>query len=146
MHAANGIHRIDMRALRTEEVLPSISLKNAVVVLRPTESSITPLTNRDVLPPSRQIYQNVLTYSLNLTKHQEFSLHAPLFSSVLYESEFESQFWMIFDKNCMMVGSGDAYSNGNFIKLEKGEYTIRLQVSLLVRIFNIHTYCNHQKI
>ncbi|XP_055686753.1 tripeptidyl-peptidase 2 [Lutzomyia longipalpis] len=128
MHAANGIHRIDMRALRTEEVLPSISLKNAVVVLRPTESSITPLTNRDVLPPSRQIYQNVLTYSLNLAKHQEFSLHAPLFSSVLYESEFESQFWMIFDKNCMMVGCGDAYSHGNFIKLEKGEYTIRLQI------------------
>ncbi|GAB0096149.1 Tripeptidyl-peptidase 2 [Sergentomyia squamirostris] len=128
MHAANGVHRIDMRALRTEEVLPSITLKNAIVVLRPNESSITPLTERDVLPPSRQIYQNLLTYSLNLTKHQEFSLHAPMFSSVLYESEFESQFWMIFDKNCMMVGCGDAYSNGNFIKLEKGEYTIRMQV------------------
>uniref|UniRef100_A0A1B0GJ21 Tripeptidyl-peptidase 2 n=1 Tax=Lutzomyia longipalpis TaxID=7200 RepID=A0A1B0GJ21_LUTLO len=137
-NGSNGIHRIDMRALRTEEVLPSISLKNAVVVLRPTESSITPLTNRDVLPPSRQIYQNVLTYSLNLAKHQEFSLHAPLFSSVLYESEFESQFWMIFDKNCMMVGCGDAYSHGNFIKLEKGEYTIRLQVPPKEKInFNI---------
>ncbi|XP_059614675.1 tripeptidyl-peptidase 2 [Phlebotomus argentipes] len=128
MHAANGIHRIDIRALKVEEILPSICLKNAVAVLRPTESSITPLTARDVLPPSRQIYQNVLTYSLNLTKHQEFSLHAPLFSNVLYESEFESQFWMIFDKNCMMVGCGDAYSYRNFIKLEKGEYTIRLQV------------------
>uniref|UniRef100_A0A7G3B1B0 Putative tripeptidyl-peptidase 2 n=1 Tax=Lutzomyia longipalpis TaxID=7200 RepID=A0A7G3B1B0_LUTLO len=137
-NGSNGIHRIDMRALRTEEVLPSITLKNAVVVLRPTESSITPLTNRDVLPPSRQIYQNVLTYSLNLAKHQEFSLHAPLFSSVLYESEFESQFWMIFDKNCMMVGCGDAYSHGNFIKLEKGEYTIRLQVPPKEKInFNI---------
>ncbi|XP_058831362.1 tripeptidyl-peptidase 2 [Topomyia yanbarensis] len=128
MHSANGIHRIDLTTLSLEEVLPSVSLKSAVIVLKPSDTKITPLTARDVLYPGRQIYQNVLTYNLHLNKSQEVAFHAPLFSSVLYESEFESQFWMIFDSNKMMVGCGDAYSNDNYLKLEKGDYTVRLQV------------------
>ncbi|XP_053683189.1 tripeptidyl-peptidase 2 [Sabethes cyaneus] len=128
MHSANGIHRIDLTTLSTEEVLPSVSLKSAMMVLKPSDSKITPLSERDVIHPGRQIYQNVLSYSLHLNKSQEVAFYAPLFSSVLYESEFESQFWMIFDANKMMVGCGDAYSNSNYLKLEKGDYTIRLQV------------------
>lgn len=128
MHSANGVHRIDLRSLRAEEVNPAISLKNAVQVLKPSETKITPLTERDTLPKGRQIYQNVLTYNLNLAKQQEISINAPFLSSVLYESKFDSQLWMIFDANKMMVGCGDAYSATNFIKLEKGDYVVRLQV------------------
>ncbi|XP_058459815.1 tripeptidyl-peptidase 2 [Malaya genurostris] len=128
MHSANGIHRIDLTALSAEEVLPSVSLKSSVMVLKPSDSKITPLTTRDVIHPGRQIYQNLLTYTLHLNKSQEVAFHAPLFSSVLYESEFESQFWMVFDSNKMMVGCGDAYSNDSYLKLEKGDYTVRLQV------------------
>lgn len=128
MHSASGIHRIDLTTLSAEEVLPSVSLKSAVMVLKPTETKITPLTTRDVVHPGRQIYQNVLTYTLHLNKSQEVAFYAPLFSTVLYESEFESQFWMLFDSNKMMVGCGDAYSNDSYLKLEKGDYTVRLQV------------------
>lgn len=130
MHSANGIHRIDVTSLLPEECMPSISLKYSVVVLKPTESKITALTKRDVIPNERQIFQNILTYNLHVTKNQELSLHAPLFSSILYESEFESQFWMIFDNNKMMLQSGDAYSSANYFKLDKGDYVIKLQVSL----------------
>ncbi|KAL1392834.1 hypothetical protein pipiens_012189 [Culex pipiens pipiens] len=128
MHSATGIHRIDLTTLSAEEVLPSVSLKSAVMVLKPSDTKITPLTARDVIHPGRQIYQNVLSYSLHLNKCQEVAFNAPLFSSVLYESEFESQFWMVFDANKMMVGCGDAYSNDSYLKLEKGDYTVRLQV------------------
>lgn len=128
MHSASGIHRIDLTTLSAEEVLPSVSLKSAVMILKPSETKITPLTTRDVVHPGRQIYQNVLTYSMHLNKSQEVAFYAPLFSTVLYESEFESQFWMVFDCNKMMVGCGDAYSNDSFLKLEKGDYTVRLQV------------------
>jgi tripeptidyl-peptidase II len=129
MHSANGIHRIDVSALLPEEAQPSISLKHSVVVLKPFESKISALTKRDVIPNERQIFQNVLTYNLHLAKSQELSLNAPLLSSVLYESEYESQFWMVFDSNKMAVQSGDAYSGSSFFKLDKGDYVIKLQVS-----------------
>lgn len=128
MQSANGIHRIDITSLLPGECQPSVSLKHSVLVLKPSESKITALTKRDVVPNQRQIFQNVLTYNLHLTKSQELSLHAPLLSSVLYESEFESQFWMVFDNNKMMMQSGDAYSGASYFKLEKGDYVIKLQV------------------
>lgn len=128
MHSANGIHRIDVTSLLSEEAQPSVALKYSVVVLKPTETKISALTKRDVIPNQRQIFQNVLTYNLHLAKSQELSLQAPLLSSVLYESEFESQFWMLFDSNKMMVQSGDAYSGTSYFKLDKGDYVIKLQV------------------
>lgn len=128
MHSANGIHRIDVTPLLSEESQPSVSLKYSVVLLRPSEAKISALSKRDVIPNQRQIFQNVLTYNLHLTKSQELSLNAPLLSSVLYESEFESQFWMVFDVNKMMVQSGDAYSGSTYFKLEKGDYVVKLQV------------------
>lgn len=128
MHSANGVHRIDVTSLLPEESQPSVSLKHSVVVLKPAEFKITALTKRDVIPNQRQIFQNIVTYNLHLAKPQELSLQAPLFSSVLYESEFESQFWIIFDANKVVVQNGDAYSSTNFFKLEKGDYVVKLQV------------------
>lgn len=129
MHSANGIHRINLTTLTTDEISPSIQLKSAVMVLKPTESKIQALTERDIIPfGRRQIYQNLLTYNLHLSKGQEIALHVPLLSDVLYESEYESQLWQIFDTNKMMIGCGDAYSNKTFIKMEKGDYVVRLQV------------------
>lgn len=128
MHSANGIHRIDLTAPIAEEVLPAIQLKNAVQVLRPNETRISPLGMRDCLPEARQIYQNVLTYALHLAKAQELSVHVPLLSDVLYESEFESQLWQVFDCNKQQVACGDAYSADTFYKLEKGDYVVRMQV------------------
>ncbi|XP_058054982.1 tripeptidyl-peptidase 2 isoform X1 [Anopheles bellator] len=128
MHSAGGIHRIDLTALVSEEVQPIVSLKTAAMVLKPIESKVMPLTSRDVIYPARQIYQNVLSYHLHLAKNYEVALYTPLFSNILYESEFESQFWMVFDANKQMVRCGDAYSNEKYEKLVKGDYTVRLQL------------------
>lgn len=125
----NGVHELDIITLGAVDVHPIISLKTAAVPLRPTEAKITPLSpSRDVVPDGRQIYQNCLVYNLHLTKPAELSIAASVLSHVLYESVFESQLWMLFDTNKMMIACGDAYSSGTNIKLEKGDYTIRLQV------------------
>lgn len=129
MHAGRGIHKLEIGALVSEEIQPLLQLKTAAVVLKPTEAKISPLSaTRDVIPEGRQIYQNMLVYNLNVSKAGEVALYAPLFNDLLYESEFESQMWMLFDINKTLVATGDAHSHTFFTKLEKGEYTVRLQV------------------
>lgn len=128
IHGAAGVSRLDLISLQREELAPAVQLKAAMMVLKPTETKISPLTSRDVLPHGRQIYQNLLTFALNLNKQQEVAFSLPLLNYVLYESEFDSQFWMCFDSNKRLVASGDAYSGNTFTKLTKGEYTIRVQV------------------
>lgn len=124
-----GVHRLQLTTLVPEEVLPQIQLKFAGVNLKPTCAKITPLSaKRDVLPEGRQIYQLILTYNLHLNKQSELALNVPHLSHLLYESEFESQLWMVFDSNKAVLASGDSYSVKNPVKLAKGDYTIRLQV------------------
>uniref|UniRef100_A0A1A9X3J2 Tripeptidyl peptidase II Ig-like domain-containing protein n=1 Tax=Glossina brevipalpis TaxID=37001 RepID=A0A1A9X3J2_9MUSC len=129
MHAARGLHRIEISSLANTEIQPQIQLKTAAVVLKANESKITPLSGtRDVIPEGRQIYQNLFSFTLNVAKPMEIAVYAPLFNPVLYESEFESQLWMIFDSNKAMIACGDANSHTFYTKLEKGEYTIRMQI------------------
>lgn len=128
MHAADGIHSVEVTTLNGEEILPSLVLKNSVQVLRPAEFNVNSLGKRDIIPPSRQIYELVLVYNFTLNKGTEVTPNFALLSDVLYESEFESQFWMLYDNNKQLISCGDAYPSMYSVKLEKGDYTIRLQV------------------
>ncbi|XP_052840735.1 LOW QUALITY PROTEIN: tripeptidyl-peptidase 2 [Drosophila gunungcola] len=129
MHAGRGIHKLEVESLVSEDLQPLLQLKNAAVVLKPTEAKISPLSaTRDVIPDGRQVYQNLLVFNLNVAKPAEVALYAPIFNDMLYEAEFESQMWMLFDANKALVATGDAHSHTFFTKLEKGDYTVRLQV------------------
>jgi len=129
MHAGRGIHKLEVEALVSEDVQPVLQLKSAAVVLKPTEAKISPLSaTRDVIPEGRQVYQNLLVFNLNVAKAAEVALYAPIFNDLLYEAEFESQMWMLYDANKALVATGDAHSQTFFTKLEKGDYTVRLQV------------------
>lgn len=128
MHEADGIHCVEVKTLQGEDISPTINLKNAVQILKPSDVKIIPLSPRDIIPPCRQIYELVLTYNFNVSKQCELSPNLPLLNNMLYESEFESQFWMLYDVNKQLLGCGDAYADKYSIKLEKGDYIIRLQI------------------
>ncbi|UYV81022.1 TPP2 [Cordylochernes scorpioides] len=133
-HAAEGIQRVDLSCkLNYEETAPSVSLKYHVMVLKPVESKIQPLGKRDIVPTGHQIYELVLTYNFSLTKTTDVTPICALLSDLLYESEFESQLWMLFDTNKRLVACGDAYPSkvsphSCAKKLEKGEYILKLQI------------------
>ena len=65
-----------------------------------------------------------------------------LLNDVLYESSFESQLYMVYDSNKQLMASGDAFHKKYPMKLDKGDYTLRLhirheKVELLERITDI---------
>ena len=68
-------------------------------------------------PTSRTIYELQLTYNFNIAKATEITPNFPLLSDVLYESEFESQLWMLYNSHKQLVSSGDAYPSKWFAKV-----------------------------
>uniref|UniRef100_UPI00398F64E6 tripeptidyl-peptidase 2-like n=1 Tax=Pristiophorus japonicus TaxID=55135 RepID=UPI00398F64E6 len=129
IHASEGVVRFDTTAsLKYEEISPVLTLTNWVQTLRPVDAKTRPLGSRDVLPRNRQLYELVLTYNFSQAKSGEVIPSCPLLSDLLYESEYDSQLWMLYDQNKKMVGSGDAYPDRYSLKLDKGDYVIRLQI------------------
>jgi len=129
MHGADGLMRIDLVSrISYEEIQPEIKLKSSVQVVRPGESRVVTLGPRDIIPPARHTFELQLQYSFTVAKATELTLNLPLLSEVLYESEMESQLWMLFDTNKRLVGSGDAYPKNWSLKVEKGDYILKAHV------------------
>lgn len=132
--ASSALLRIDVQNNldKFDELLPVVSLKSAVQPLRPSESKIRPLGPRDLIANgTRQIFENVLTYSFSVPKGGlEVTLSVPLLSDLLYESEYEAQMVMVFDGYKQHVLTSDAYglTHNYSTKLEKGDYQVRVQV------------------
>ena len=130
MHGAEGIYRLDLDSdVRPEEVAPEFKLKNVVQVVRPGESKVVSLSDaRDILPAGRQMFELQLSYSFTISKTAETSLNLSMLSEVLYESQLESQLWMLYDNNKRLITCGDAYPSKWSSKLEKGDYTVKVNV------------------
>ena len=130
MHGGEGIMRIELDSqLKAEEVVPEIKLKNVVQVVKPSEHKLVSLTDaRDVLPDGRQMYELQLSYSFSVSKTSENTLNLSMLSEVLYESQLESQLVMVYDSNKRMIGCVDAYPQKWSLKLEKGDYTAKVNV------------------
>eukprot|EP01126_Amoeba_proteus_P000779 TRINITY_DN10222_c0_g3_i3.p1 TRINITY_DN10222_c0_g3~~TRINITY_DN10222_c0_g3_i3.p1 ORF type:complete len:836 (-),score=186.06 TRINITY_DN10222_c0_g3_i3:121-2628(-) len=119
--------QMEMRAtLREESVKPVAYLTTHQRQLTPTSSIINPLSERDLLPENRQIYQMINTYIYTANEACDVITCLPTISKLLYESPFESQFWQVFNENNLLVGSGDFHPH--VVNLpRKGKYMIRVQ-------------------
>ena len=73
LHGAHSYTRINLSGALagSEEVSPDISLKTCVQNYRPSEAKVVPLGSRDVIPPSRTLYELQLTYNFTVSKATE---------------------------------------------------------------------------
>ncbi|XP_057988709.1 tripeptidyl-peptidase 2 isoform X2 [Hevea brasiliensis] len=118
--------RIDAEALlASEKLVPAASLKKVRVAYRPIDAKLSTLTaDRDKLPSGKQTLALTLTYKFKLEDAAEIKPHVPLLNNRVYDTKFESQFYMISDTNKRVYAMGDVYPNSS--KLPKGEYNLQL--------------------
>ena len=70
----------------------------------------------------------ILHYGSYQSKAAEVRPNAYLLSDLLYENPYGGQLWMIYNQHKQLMGSGDAYPKNYNVKLEKGDYTLLMQV------------------
>lgn len=118
--------RIDAKALLSSEKLdPSAVLKKLRVPYLPIETQLSALpTDRDKLPSGKQILALTLTYKFKVEDGSKLMPYFPLLNNRIYDTKFESQFYMISDSNKRIHSLGDVYPKPT--KLPKGEYNLRL--------------------
>ncbi|XP_027923096.1 tripeptidyl-peptidase 2-like isoform X1 [Vigna unguiculata] len=118
--------RIDTETLLVSEELAPVAILNKIrVPYRPIDSKISALsTDRDKLPSGQQILALTLTYKIKLEDGAQIKPHIPLLNDRIYDTKFESQFYMISDSNKRIYSSGDVYPSSS--NLPKGEYTLQL--------------------
>ncbi|KAL2920688.1 Tripeptidyl-peptidase 2 [Bienertia sinuspersici] len=118
--------RIDVGSLlSSEKLVPSATLKKIRTPLRPVTTKLRTLpTNRDRLPSGKQILALTLTYKFKLEDGAEIEPYIPLLNNRVYDTKFESQFYMISDANKCICAWGDIYPKAT--RVPKGELTLQL--------------------
>ncbi|KAI9384993.1 hypothetical protein POPTR_012G142200v4 [Populus trichocarpa] len=118
--------RIDAEALLSSEKLAPAAILNKIrVPYRPVDAKLSTLIeSRDKLPSGKQTLALTLTYKFKLEDGAAVKPQVPLLNNRIYDTKFESQFYMISDTNKRVYAMGDAYPNA--AKLPKGEYNLRL--------------------
>ncbi|PRQ60108.1 putative tripeptidyl-peptidase II [Rosa chinensis] len=118
--------RIEAEALlASEKLAPAATLSKIRIPYRPVAAELCSLpTDRDKLPSEKRILALTLTYKFKLEDGAEVKPQVPLLNNRIYDTKFESQFYMISDANKRVYATGEAYPSSS--KLPKGEYTLQL--------------------
>lgn len=108
-------------------------------VMPSVQGVVTPLGERDVLPAGTPIYQMILEYSFEQPCNCNVTPRWTALNQILYESQFNGQFYMVYNSKKVLVACGEAYPEA--AKLDKGKYTVRLQIrhesSLVLEKLNV---------
>ena len=116
------------------EINPVPKLDRWISAIKPmAPGKITSMGERDVLlsdgpgiTPDTPLYQLILEYEIDMNDAAEITPTWPGLQGCLYESDFLSQFFLIFDSKRKLLGSGDAWPSA--VKIGKGRHVVRLQI------------------
>lgn len=133
LHGGAAPLAVDVRSYcpRAEEISPCVTLRYVEQTVKPNSFKIKKLDScRDYFASSkRQIYCIELLYKIYIVRLADVTINFAPLSSMLYESDFESQLWMLHDSATKaFITAGDAFPSGYSKKLDKGDYILRLQV------------------
>ena len=127
-HCSEGISRIDVSSgLHSEEIQPEAKLKQMVQNYRPVESKIIALGDRHIIPPEKAVYELQLVYNFTVAKTTDITPSLPWLADVLYESEFISQFWYLYNSHKQYVSCGDAYASKWSVKVRFFNFVLFLK-------------------
>ncbi|KAF2552600.1 hypothetical protein F2Q68_00037221 [Brassica cretica] len=118
--------KVEAEALLASEKLVPVAVLNKIrVPYQPVDVQLKTLsTGRDRLLSGKQILALTLTYKFKLEDAAEVKPYIPLLNNRIYDTKFESQFYMISDANKRVYAMGDVYPESS--KLPKGEYKLQL--------------------
>ena len=117
-HGADGISRFDLKSsLHDEDAQPEGKLKYSVQNYRPSEAKIIALSERHMVPENKVVFELQLVYNFNVPKATEITPNLAMMSEVLYESEFISQMWLLYNSHKQFVSCGDAYAGKWSVKV-----------------------------
>jgi tripeptidyl-peptidase II len=95
-------------------------------VMPSSQGTVAPLGERDVFPSGTPVYQLILEYAFDQPCSCSVTPRWTALNKILYESQFNGQFYMIYNSKKVMAACGEAFPEA--CKLDKGKYTIRLQI------------------
>ncbi|KAL0873707.1 hypothetical protein Bca101_023412 [Brassica carinata] len=118
--------KVEAEALLASEKLVPVAVLNKIrIPYQPVDAQLQTLaTGRDRLLSGKQILALTLTYNFKLEDAAEVKPYIPLLNNRIYDTKFESQFYMISDANKRVYAMGDVYPESS--KLPKGEYKLQL--------------------
>ncbi|KAL0687850.1 hypothetical protein Bca4012_087527 [Brassica carinata] len=118
--------KVEAEALLASEKLVPVAVLNKIrIPYQPVDAQLKTLaTGRDRLLSGKQILALTLTYKFKLEEAAEVKPYIPLLNNRIYDTKFESQFYMISDANKRVYAMGDVYPESS--KLPKGEYKLQL--------------------
>lgn len=113
---------------RDKFILPSAKLSTWNTPIKPiAEGLFSPCDKCDVLiMGNTQIYQLVLTYQFVQKTSSSITPRAPALQGYLYESGFESQMMLVFDKDKRYLGAMESWLDE--VSVARGKASIRLQI------------------
>lgn len=129
LDGSKGYERLQIDApIRQEDVSLSLSFDYLRKHLRPEkEGRICALKSRDILPNGKALFELVLGYNLKISNNNtELYIRKPIADGMLYESPFDSVLLMVSNVSKRTVEFQDITPGK--IKLDKGEYQIRIQI------------------
>ncbi|ODQ50372.1 subtilisin-like protein [Saitoella complicata NRRL Y-17804] len=120
-----GVRKLEaVSGVRQEIFKPTAKLEKVRKFVRPKESIISPLGERDMLPNTKKQYELVLTYPFKQTEAGDVTASIPA-CGWMYDSAF-GILMMVYDANKQLVSFGDVYRKGH--KLEKGDHEFKIQI------------------
>eukprot|EP00249_Psilotum_nudum_P018372 c26772_g1_i1 orf=205-4470(+) len=125
-NGSEGVARVDVKChIGAERLAPRAVFTKIRSPYQPVDVKLEPLSvDRDQLPNGRRIVALTLTYKFTVAEAGKVTPRVPLLNKRIYDTAFESQFYMISDPNKRVLAMGDAYPKG--IQLSKGDYTLKL--------------------